>query len=252
MKIQILSDIHNEFSVLPIPHTDADVVILAGDIHLGNRGIDWAQQFEKPVIYVMGNHEYYHGHLETVNQRIKEAAVGTNVYILDDDEVVIQGVRFIGGTLWTDFNLFGVAKAPFAMLDARMRMNDYSVIQYGPDSRRLQPEETVEMFESTVKQLKEGLCKPFKGKTVVVTHHAPSNRSVHPRYQHDALSPGFASELDYLMGEPVSLWVHGHVRNSNDYCINGTRVVSNPRGYQPEDASSSENPEFDPTFVVEI
>jgi predicted phosphodiesterase len=115
MKIQILSDVHNEFSVLPIAHTNADVVILAGDIHLGNRGIDWAQQFEKPVIYVPGNHEYYNGHLETVNQRIKEAAVGTNVYILDGgDELVIQGVRFLGGTLWTDFALFGQARSPLA------------------------------------------------------------------------------------------------------------------------------------------
>jgi predicted phosphodiesterase len=250
MKIQILSDIHNEFSVLPIPHTNADVVILAGDIHLGNRGIDWAQQFEKPVIYVMGNHEYYQGHLETINQRIKAASVGTNVYLLDDDEVVIQGVRFVGGTLWTDFELFGQARSPLAMMDARMKMNDFKLIQYGPDCRRLQPEDTTELFKSTVLRLQESLAKPFSGETVVVTHHAPSIQSVHPRYLHDVLTPAFASDLEALMGDPVSLWVHGHVHNSNDYEVNGTRVVSNPRGYQQE--GPPENAMFNSELVVEV
>ncbi len=168
------------------------MVILAGDIHVGNRGIEWALQFDKPVIYVLGNHEYYKGHMETVNQRIKAAAVGTNVYILDNDEVVIQGVRFVGGTLWTDFNLFGTANAPFAMMDARMRMNDYGVIQIGPEHRRLLPEDTLALYLETVSYLDECLRKPLSGKTVVVTHHAPSIQSVASRYRHDMLSPGFA------------------------------------------------------------
>jgi hypothetical protein len=238
------------FSILPVPKTDADVVVLAGDIHLGNKAIDWAQQFDKPVIYLMGNHEYYKGHLETVNQRIKEAAVGTNVYILDDDQVVLQGVRFIGGTLWTDFDLFG--DATVAKLQAQDAMNDYRLIRTGPGYRRLKPNDTQLMFEKSVALLQKRLAEPFPGKTVVVTHHAPSIHSVHPIYLNDKLTPAFASNLEYLMGPPISLWVHGHVHHSNDYMLNGTRVVSNPRGYHYKDDRLPENPKFWPDLVVEI
>lgn len=96
MKLNILSDVHNEFSVLPILHTDADVVILAGDIDLDARAIEWAKGFDKQVVYLPGNHEYYKGHLETVDQRIRDAAAGTNVSILDG-ELIIDNVRFLGG-----------------------------------------------------------------------------------------------------------------------------------------------------------
>jgi Icc-related predicted phosphoesterase len=252
MKFNIMSDVHNEFSVLPIPQTEADVVILAGDIHLGNRAIDWAQQFEKPIIYVMGNHEYYKGHFETVNQRIKEAAVGTNINVLDNDEVVIQGVRFIGGTLWTDFNLFGESRAEFAKLDANQSMSDYRIIRVGPNYRRLHPRDTIYLHEKTVSFLKAALDKPFSGKTVVVTHHAPSKRSVHPRYEFDSLTPAYASDLEAFMSEKIVLWVHGHMHNSNDYVLNGTRIVSNPRGYQYSDDKLPENRDFKPDLIVEI
>lgn len=187
-----------------------------------------------------------------MNQRIKEAVVGTNVYILDDDEVVIQGVRFLGGTLWSDFKLFGEANAEFARLDAQAAMNDYRLIRYGSDYRSLQPLDTQKMFTDTVSFLKKKLAEPFSGKTVVVTHHAPSLQSVHPIYKHDRLTPAFASDLESLMGTPITLWVHGHVHNSNDYVVNGTRVISNPRGYHPEGNSIPENPDFKADLVIEI
>jgi predicted phosphodiesterase len=248
MRIQILSDIHNEFSVLPVPRTDADVVILAGDIDLEDRAIAWAGQFDKPVIYLTGNHEYYKGHYQTVNQRIKEAVTDTDVHFLNDEVAVIQGVRFIGTTLWTDFDLFGDSN--IAKLHAQDAMNDYRLIRYGPDYRRLRPSDTHMLFDNARAFLRDRLDEPFEGKTVIVTHHAPSIQSVQPIYKQDRLTPSFASDLEYLMGEPVSLWVHGHVHNSNDYCINGTRVVSNPRGYQRN--GPCENPEFNPELVVEV
>jgi Icc-related predicted phosphoesterase len=251
LKLNILSDIHNEFSVLPIPQTDADVVILAGDIDLGDRAIEWARQFKKPVIYLTGNHEYYKGHLETVDQRIREAAAGTNVSILDD-ELVIDDVRFIGGTLWTDFKLFSEAQAEFAKLDAQASMNDYRMIRTGPSYRKLNPNDTQALFHRTVALMEKRLKEPFSGKTVVITHHAPSFQSIAPVYRQDSLTPSFASNLEHLMGEPLCLWVHGHVHHSNDYVINGTRVVSNPRGYQHKDDPSPENREFKPDLIVEV
>jgi Icc-related predicted phosphoesterase len=131
-------------------------------------------------------------------------------------------------------------------------MNDFKFIQHGNDHRRLQPEDTTLLFESTLLHLKESLKKTYTGKTVVLTHHAPSIQSVSERYIHDVLTPAFASNLEALMDKSISLWVHGHVHNSNDYIVNGTRVVSNPRGYQPEGSDFPENPEFEAYLVVEI
>jgi predicted phosphodiesterase len=252
MKLNILSDIHNEFSVLPHPETDADVVILAGDIDIKIRAIPWALQFNKPVIYVLGNHEFYKNQLESVKAKTREQTIDTNIHFLDDDEVVIDGVRFLGGTLWTDFNLFGRANSEFAMLDAQFGMTDFHVIKIGPAYRKFRPRDTVTLHEKTVAFLTEKLNKPFDGKTVIVTHHAPSLRSVHHRYLNDKLTPGYASNLEYLMSEKVSLWVHGHVHHCNDYEINGTRVVSNPRGYQFQGQTAPENEGFNPSLIVEI
>jgi Icc-related predicted phosphoesterase len=252
MKLQILSDIHNEFSVLPIPQTDADVVILAGDIDIKNRAIEWAEQFEKPVLYVLGNHEFYGELFQKIQESTRKLTEDTNIRFLDDKELVIDGVRFLGGTLWTDFKLFGPYNAEHAKLDAQFSMNDYKTIRFGPNYRRLLPSDTLQMHEKTVSFLKERLAEPFEGKTVIITHHAPSPQSVAPQYKNDKLSPSFASDLEHLMGEPVVLWVHGHVHNCNDYEVKGTRVVSNPRGYQSRNDRYPENGAFKPGLVVEV
>ena len=131
-------------------------------------------------------------------------------------------------------------------------MNDYKTIRFGPNYRRLLPSDTLQMHEKTVSFLKEQLAQPFDGKTVVITHHAPSMLSVAPQYKNDNLSPSFASDLEHIMGEPIFLWVHGHVHNCNDYEINGTRVVSNPRGYQYKNEPMPENSEFKADFVIEV
>lgn len=96
--------------------------------------------------------------------------------------------------------------------------------------------------------LTEQLATPFAGKTVVVTHHAPHRLSVPPQYDGDPLTPCYASHLPELVRPPVDLWIHGHIHDSMDYDIEGTRVLVNPRGYKPPD----ENPAFEPSLVVEI
>lgn len=266
MKLNILSDLHLEFSPLPHSKTDADVIVLAGDIHLGTKGLDWAKQFDKPVIYVAGNHEYYGDIYECVHGKLTTESKGTNVHFLENKDVVIDGVRFLGCTLWTDFNLFG--SPPLSKINARALMNDYRAIKMRNDTERLHPDDTEFFHNTSVKWLHEKLRENCALKTVVVTHHAPSILSVDKKYLTDATTPAFASKLDYLGNYKSALWIHGHVHNNCDYMMSkdhteqsimsATRVISNPRGYQYDNhpvvdlRGKPENKRFKPTLVVEI
>jgi Icc-related predicted phosphoesterase len=247
MKLHILNDLHIEFEDFEPPVTDADVVILAGDIGVGMEGLRWAEtRFpDKPVIYVPGNHEFYYHDL-ALTEGLK-AQSPEHIHVLNDDQVVINGVRFLGSILWTDFTLFGEADRFFAMQRARRQMTDFSIIQH--NGRRFTPEDAISLHAACRDWLAVKLSEPFDGKTVVVTHHAPSSQSVHPRYASDLLTPAFASNLEMLMdGDLPALWVHGHMHESYDYEIHGTRVVCNPRGYAP----AALNPDFRPDLVMKV
>ena len=247
MKLHILNDLHIEFEDFAPPVTDADVVILAGDIGVGLEGLRWAKERfpDRPVIYVPGNHEFYHHDLALIDE-LKAQSL-EHIHVLNDDQVVIDGVRFLGSVLWTDFCLFGEADKFFAMQQARQQMTDFSIIQNG--GRRFTPEDAIRLHAASREWLTTMLGKPFDGKTVVVTHHAPSSQSVHPRYTNDLLTPAFASNLENLMdGDRSALWVHGHMHESYAYEIYGTRVVCNPRGYAPD----ALNPDFRPDWVMEV
>lgn len=247
MKLHILSDLHIEYADFDAPQTDADVTILAGDIGVGLRGLDWAESrfSEMPVIYVPGNHEYYDHDVSLIDQ-LKERAPG-NVHVLNDEQLVLADVRFLCSTLWTDFDLFGEADKYFCMQQAGQTMNDFFVIRH--DGRRFTPADSVALHEASRGWLKAMLEEPFSGKTVVVTHHLPSSRSVPARYATDLVTAAFASNLDSLMdGDRAVLWVHGHTHDSSDYEICGTRVICNPRGYPNENKGSG----FRPDLVVEI
>jgi len=247
MKLHILNDLHIEFEDFVPPATDADVVVLAGDIGVGVEGLRWAEaRFpDKPVIYVPGNHEFYY-HDMALMEELK-AQAPDNIHVLNDDSVEIDGVQILGSILWTDFALFGETDKFFAMQQARQRMTDFSIIQM--HGRCFTPEDAIKLHAASRDWLAAMLAEPFAGETVVVTHHAPSSRSVHPRYTHDLLTPAFASNLEALMGgDRFALWIHGHMHESFDYEICGSRVVCNPRGYAP----AALNPEFKPDWIVEI
>lgn len=107
MKLHILSDLHLGFGAMERPLNDADVVILAGDISRPREAVAWAIRFERPVLYVLGNHEFYGSSIEAARREARALCRGSPVHLLDDDEIVIDGVRFLGTTLWTDFRLFG-------------------------------------------------------------------------------------------------------------------------------------------------
>jgi predicted phosphohydrolase len=247
MKLHILNDLHIEFEDFAPPVTGADVVILAGDIGVGMEGLRWAEaRFpDRPVIYVPGNHEFYHHDLSLIDKL--KAQAPEHIHVLNDDQVVIDGVRFLGTILWTDFDLFGEADKFFAMQAARQRMTDFSIIQN--HGQRFTPEDAIRLHTTSRDWLAAMLTESFDGRTVVVTHHAPSSQSVHPRHARDLLTPAFASNLENLMeGERAALWVHGHMHDTFDYEIYGTRVVCNPRGYAP----NALNADFRADLVVEI
>jgi hypothetical protein len=172
------------------------------------------------------------------------------VHILNRGELVLDGVRFLGCTLWTDFRLHGEDERAWAMRECSSYLADFRDVRYG--NRLLLPDDTINFHIWDTGFLVQKIwSEPFAGKTVVVTHHLPSMLSVADRYKTELASAGFASNLDYLLdGEQVALWVHGHTHDNFDYICNGTRVVCNPRGY--ERYNGGENSSFNPTFTVEI
>jgi predicted phosphodiesterase len=255
MKLYVLSDLHLEFSTFEPSKTDADVVVLAGDIGKGTSGIEWARSAfpDKEIVYVPGNHEFYGTQRLEMLAAMRTEAKESGVHLLDEDDVVIhsqdkQGsVRILGCTLWTDFMLFGEAKKSTAMSDGELCLNDFRVIREGAGT--FTPARSIELHEQSLMWLKAKLDEPFDGKTIAVTHHLPSKQSVVDRFKDDLLSACFASELGCLFGK-MDLWVHGHTHDNLDYESNGTRVICNPRGYVTY--RGSENLDFNPELVIEI
>jgi Icc-related predicted phosphoesterase len=262
VKLLVLSDLHLEFAPFE-PETAAvaaaDIVVLAGDIHKGVRGIEWARTAfaDKPIIYVAGNHEFYGQHWTRLLDKLHEAAEKHGVHFLENEAVEKAGVRFLGCSLWTDFDLFGAEAKRSAMVRAQSNMNDYRQIKiYGiPEShlvhsQRLVPELTVQRHRESVQWLEKNLEENDGSKTVVVTHHAPHPSSIHLKFADDSLNPAFASNLARLMGK-AALWIHGHMHDSANYVVAGTRVICNPRGY-PLGTRGFENDAFESGLVVEL
>ncbi len=270
MKIWIISDLHLEMQgPIPLPHPVADLCVLAGDIDRPlEAAVEWAAfhiAWAMPVVMVAGNHEFYRdsvagglvrGHAYVQNH--------PNIHLLHDSSVVIDGTRFVGGTLWTDYALGaeGVAgeghdrDIAYAMRNAAGMLNDHRVIQRTDDEpitgrsrqNRWMPTDARQAHFATRRYLESVLSTEHVGPTVVLTHHAPSPLSVAPRFKGSPLNPAFASDLTDLIWQHVpDLWIHGHVHDSFDYLLGDTRVVCNPRGYGSENALG-----FDPALIVEV
>lgn len=248
MRVHILSDLHLEFAPFIPNNVDSDVVILAGDVHTGTNGIKWILQTfsDKPVIYVLGNHEFYGQKLQKLIGNIKEIAQGTNVHVLDNDQTEVGNVVFLGATLWSDFRLMGDPVVAGAI--AQAGMNDSRRIRLLPNYRRFLPKDARAFHAQSLQWLGNQMDGVRGKKIVVVTHHAPSPRSIPTRFERDPLNAAFASNLDHFVaGYGAALWIHGHIHHHSDYTIGSTRVIANPRGYPSEP-----NIGFDPTLVVEI
>lgn len=174
---------------------------------------------------------------------------------LDRSELVIGDVRFLGATLWTDFQLLGADLYQGAMHAASSGINDYQKIRLAKSGyRRIRPIDTAQWHRDDRIWLQQRLDTPSSGSTVVVTHMAPSGRSIPEHYAGQLLSTAFASDMDSLVAKS-SLWIHGHIHDSMDYTLGQSRVVCNPLGYpvQAHDGRwKPENPHYDPNFIVQI
>lgn len=279
MRIQLVSDLHLEvdpgFEVRPLP--GADVLVLAGDIGCYQPGSlldepDFGlgrfspRRVDAPwpvVIFVPGNHEYDSLDFDATHQRLRALCQDLGIVWLEREVVVIDGVRFVGTTLWTDFdalasrsNLPG-PKAQAARLKARqkaLRAADF-FLRRNSGTRRGEPvlgEAWRELGLECHAWLRAALAQPHDGSTVVVTHFAPSLRSADPRYGLMPGTAGFCNALDDLIPR-ADLWLHGHLHCRNDYLVQGdaqsapghtTRVVANPLGYEAKDERGAYRPDL--------
>lgn len=256
MKIRVMSDLHVEFGGVDLDdNVGCDVVVLAGDIDLIQRTNvpKWARETfpKREIVWVPGNHEYYRANIFQALRIAHAQAKKYGVHLLEKRLIEICGVRFLGCTLWTDFNLLG--DVPSALAAAKRGMSDFRVIRisHGEDELPLSPEDTVVMHRGCVSWLDRTLEEAFHGPTVVVTHHGPHPKCSHPHFAGDALAPAYCSDLTWLVEKHrPRLWISGHTHASHLFFVGQTVLVSNQRGYSntPE---VTEAP-FIPTLVVEV
>lgn len=249
MRLHVLSDLHLEFAPFEPPPVSADVVVIAGDLHPGLRGLEWAADRwpNCPVLFVAGNHEFYGHAYPRLIRRLEEraAALRPDLHVLSDRSITLAGVRFLGATLWTDFELLGDAARSGAA--ASEQMTDFKRVRVEPTFSRCRPQDTVRWHRRSVAWLRAALAEPAAGRTVVVTHHAPSARSLNPLYT-DPVAAAYASHLDeFVAGSGARYWIHGHTHHCVDYALGDTRVVSNQRGYPSESVGG-----FDPGLVLDV
>lgn len=271
IKLWILSDLHCEMLGYPhrinLPRPKCDMLVMAGDFHRAGRVVGGMRAVfgeRIPIVFVAGNHEHYQSKLtvrEGIDRLYQDALTdreaGRVTHFLENDSVEMEirgeAIRLIGATLWTDLGLFGTKQVSEEV--AKRRMNDYALIKSNdPSIWELRPQETAAWHRESRAYIERQLRTPFPGRTVVVTHHLPSLRSVPPRFQSDPLSPAYASRCDDLLELGADLWIHGHTHDSCDYQADNTRVVCNPRGYETNfgRGRAMENPKFQPGLVVRV
>lgn len=234
MRVALISDLHTE--VWPVDLSfggGADLIVFAGDVGAGAAGVREAARLAGGArcVYVPGNHEYYKGELTARDTEMRAAAEELGVELLQMGSVECCGVKVVGCTMWTDYRI-GEPKfsRELAMVIAEDSINDHRRISLG--SRRFTAQDALDIHESHVAWLR-GEIEP--GRTLVVTHHAPSPLSIATKYHGDPLNAAFSSDLSGLIESSRPLaWLHGHTHDPFDYYIGPTRVACNPRGYPRE------------------
>ena len=267
MKIQLLSDLHLEvhprFEIQPAPQ--ADLLVLAGDIGSYQEGTlladaDFglarfapANDWPVPVLFVPGNHEYDNLEFDPTHQRLRETCERLGITWLERESLVLDGVRFVGTTLWTDFDAFAPPDGDLTRV-LRARAKAFRAANFYLQKTRALRDGLPFLAEGWREQglvcqqwLRKTLSRPFDGPTVVVTHFAPSLRSADPRYGQTPGTAGFCNALDDLL--PLAqLWIHGHLHCQQDYMVGGCRVVANTLGY----AAKGEQHGFRPQWTVDV
>lgn len=264
MKITFVSDLHLEHDrEFTIANPGSDVLVLAGDICVSqylNRGDDSPYALVRDkfsafiedcsrnwshVIYLAGNHEYYHGYIDEEMIRLKDYFRHIpNLYILDDESLEIDGVLFVGSTLWFDGNRGN----PVTIQTLNRGMNDFRIIQWKTRNYiKFKPQDAIIKHAAALDYITKTI-DGYEGKIVLCTHHSPSFLGVHPKYADDIhMNGGYHSDLsELILDNNINLWIHGHTHVSLDYMLGNTNIVCNPKGYH------NENPDFNPSLVVEV
>jgi len=278
MRVSVMSDLHLEFGNLVLP--GGDVLVLSGDVleaknfklqdytpevvalneRTGVKSHRYCQFFYeecakyKDVVYVMGNHEHYNFKFHKTYAHLK-GNLPANVHLLEKESVELNGVLFLGATLWTDMNNHDA----LTLYHMKHMMNDYKVVTMKNPANgiyhKLDPKYTVEEHVKTKEYFRLMLSENRQGKNlpvVVCTHHAPSGKSIHPYYAHDTIMNGaYVSNLEeFILDNPeIKFWTHGHVHNTFEYKIGDTTVICNPRGYHGHETRAYD---FDPTVGFDI
>ncbi|OGT53922.1 MAG: hypothetical protein A3F17_02870 [Gammaproteobacteria bacterium RIFCSPHIGHO2_12_FULL_41_15] len=260
MKIAVHSDLHedvypNEESFLTVfdELPAVDVVILAGDCHRAADYIQFADKIRQRqqaqyAIIIAGNHEFYHCELHQGIQLMRDdAANNPHVFYLENDVLQIDGVDFIGATLWTNFEIFGADNKAAAIVEAGAVMLDYRRVRF--NDAMLVAEDTVSLFNHSYAWLHQQLQTPGADRRIVITHHAPSAKCLSPKYADLLSSAAFASDLEKdIMQSEINYWIYGHTHYSQQIDISETMLVSNARGYMLEQGVTG----YRSDFVIEI
>jgi predicted phosphodiesterase len=266
LRLQAVSDLHLEIPAsgrtLALENVGGrtDLLILAGDICVAREAETFKPFFQHcaetfpRVVYIAGNHESYRGDIEKTDAKLRGLCAPLGITYLQNETLDLGSHFLFAGTLWTDCN----GGDPITKAALCQGMNDYRFISW--ESRqhwKLCPNDTEELHRITLSALGRALVAASAEKPlIVVTHHAPSRQSIHPRYHTDhLLNGGYQSDLEWIMlanPDRLPLWIHGHTHDSFDYTVGGTRIVCNPRGYVTSLVSNAENPDFDPNKVIEV
>ena len=279
MKLQLMSDLHLEANeaFAPTPHPQADLLVLAGDIGSyqwrrdGTRLAepDWGLRrfsplpehagWPVPVVFVPGNHEYDALDFDDTRLALRQTCERLGIVWLEREVLHWQGVRFVGTTLWSDYDALASRplKKPAANPEAhRLKQRDKAFRAANFYLQKMQTQRYEALFDAEAMRAEALLCQqwlrqalqaPHGGPTVVITHFAPSLQSADPRYGISPGTAGFCNALDDLL-PGVDLWLHGHLHCPHDYRVGGCRVVANPLGYD----SKGEQAGFDPTLLLEV
>lgn len=266
MRAWIVSDIHLFRMVgmktsSPFPVPEADVCILAGDV---SDDLDISLNYllyeiapHMPVVAVLGNHDYYGQSVDTALSRARGAAAGTDLHLLENDSIELNGVRFIGATLWTDFEISvgdGDEDYPpelrlqIARRDVPDLIHDFTEIRRD-SGNFITVDDLRERHIESRDFIAGELAKTFSGKTVVLTHHLPLTECLDPRYHGNLSNAAYASDLTRVLdaGRP-EYWIHGHVHQHQDFMRGQTRIICNPRGMWHQTDESG----FQPDLVIEL